>query len=141
MNEHLRELIDLYKQTKIANLRVFNFVICFVSVFSGAVELMRVFATEYRLPAVVTFFNTITYDIAFSIIMILLGICVVIFARLKTPYRITLFLLTCLWGYLAFSYLFRAIFVTINFNYVLIVPVIAQLLYMMKTSAFLDEVT
>ena len=138
MNEHLRELIDLYKQTKIANLRVFNFVICFVSVFSGAVELMRVF---YRLPAVVTFFNTITYDIAFSIIMILLGICVVIFARLKTPYRITLFLLTCLWGYLAFSYLFRAIFVTINFNYVLIVPVIAQLLYMMKTSAFLDEVT
>lgn len=138
MNEHLRELIDLYKQTKIANLRVFNFVICFVSVFSGAVELMRVF---YRLPAVVTFFNTITYDIAFSIIMILLGICVVIFARLKTPYRITLFLLTCLWGYLAFSYLFRAIFVTINFNYVLIVPVIAQLLYMMKTSAFIDEVT
>lgn len=134
---NLDELIKLYIETQRSNLKMFNFIMCYVSVMSGALELVRVLY-DNKIPNVVSFFNNVHTDVFFSILMIVLGISIVTLKNSSNVYRFFLFMLTCCWGWVAFSYLFSSMFVILNFKHVLVVPVIAQALYMMRMSVFID---
>lgn len=135
----LNELIRLYIETQRNNLKMLNYIMCYVSVLSGLIELLRI-TFDNQIPSVVSFFNNPKYDIYFSILMIALGLVIVIFSKNSKVYRCSLFILTCCWGWIAFSYFFSAMFVALNFKHVLVVPIIAQALYMMKMSVFLDGI-
>lgn len=134
---NLDELIKLYIETQRSSLKMFNFIMCYVSVMSGALELVRV-VYDNKIPNVVSFFNNVHTDVFFSILMIVLGISIVTLKNSSNVYRFFLFMLTCCWGWVAFSYLFSSMFVILNFKHVLVVPVIAQALYMMRMSVFID---
>lgn len=135
----LNELIRLYIETQRNNLKMLNYIMCYVSVMSGIIELVRI-TYNSQIPSVVSFFNNPKYDIYFSILMIILGFTIILFSKNSKVYRCSLFLLTCCWGWIAFSYLFSAMFVVLNFKHVLVVPIIAQALYMMRMSVFLDGI-
>ena len=137
-NKEISELVKLHRQSKLKILRVFNLITCYISVSSGIIEIIRVL-NENQTPSVISFFDDPFYDMIFSVLMIILGFLLILFQNKKNYYRIVIFLLTCLWGWIGFSYLFTSIFGLINYKYVLIIPVVTQLLYMMKTSVFIDE--
>ena len=134
---NLDELIKLYIETQRNNLKMLNFIMCYVSVMSGAIELIRA-TYDNKIPSVVSFFSNIHTNVFFSIMMIVLGISIVILRNSSNVYRFFLFILTCCWGWVAFSYLFSSMFVILNFKHVLVVPIIAQALYMMRMSVFID---
>lgn len=134
---NLDELIKLYIETQRSNLKMFNFIMCYVSVMSGAIELIRA-TYDNKIPSVVSFFSNVHTNVFFSIVMIVLGISITILRNSSNVYRFFLFMLTCCWGWVAFSYLFSSMFVILNFKHVLVVPVIAQALYMMRMSVFID---
>lgn len=134
---NLDELIKLYIETQRNNLKMLNFIMCYISVMSGAIELIRV-AYDNKIPSVVSFFSNVHTDVFFSILMIVLGISIVILKNSSNVYRFFLFILTCCWGWVAFSYLFSSMFVVLNFKHVLVVPIIAQALHMMQMSVFID---
>lgn len=134
---NLDELIKLYIETQNNNLKMLNFIMCYVSVISGVIELIRVMY-DNKIPSVVSFFSNTHTNVVFSIVMIVLGISITILKNSSNVYRFFLFILACCWGWVAFSYLFSSIFVILNFKHVLVVPVIAQALYMMRMSVFID---
>lgn len=134
---NLDELIKLYIETQRSNLKMLNFIMCYVSVMSGAIELIRV-TYDNKIPSVVSFFSNMHTNVFFSVMMIVLGISVVVLKNSSNIYRFFLFILTCCWGWVAFSYLFSSMFVVLNFKHVLVVPIIAQALYMMRMSVFID---
>lgn len=141
MNEQMMKLIASYRETQRNNLKMFNYVMAYISISSGLIEMFRMNTGRPHLPNVVSMFNDPIQNSIFSTILIILGFLIIIFQNKIKIYRVVLFLLTCLWGWVAFSYLFTAIFISLNFKHVLIVPIIAQLFYMMRTSAFIDEIT
>lgn len=134
---NLDELIKLYIETQKNNLKMLNFIMCYVSVMSGTMELIRVIY-DNKIPSVVSFFSNTYTDVLFSILMIVLGISVVVLKNSSNIYRFLLFILTCCWGWVAFSYLFSSMFVILNFKHVLVVPIIAQAPYMIQMSVFID---
>ena len=140
MNEQLLVLIESYRNTQQSNLKWLTWIMGYVSVSSGIIELIRL-TYNSQIPNVISFFSDPDRDIIFSIVMIILGLLIIFFIGKPKVYRALVFLLTCVWGWVGFSYLFSAIFITVNFKHILIVPILSQLMYMMKTSVFIDEIT
>ena len=140
MDKQLLNSLEQYRRSKLANLRMFNYTMAYVSISSGLIEIFRRLFNE-RLPVVVSFFAEKTSDIFFSILLIILGTLIIVFQNNRKAYRIVLFILTCVWAWIAFSYLFKSMLFAVNFKHVLLIPILSQLLYMMKSSVFIDEST
>lgn len=137
MNEKLNELIDKYRDSKISNLLMLTRVMSYATITCGIMEFIRTIH-EWDALMINPFFKNNEVDTAMSLCMIALGILLRLSFEKSTVYRKIILALICFWSYIAIFYLIDAIMGNNNLYFIIILPIISQLVYMMKASVFLD---
>ena len=137
MNDDFIKIIKSYRDSKIKSLRMFNWTVSFVTIAVGIISLLKDF--DKTKIAVVAFSVNKSFDILFSIIFILLGVLSLIYINKTKTYRKVIFLLTSFWLWVYLNQLILGLSETPNLKHILIIPIVVQLIYMMKASVFLDE--
>ena len=137
MNDDFTKIIKAYRDSKIKSLMMFNWTVSFVTIAVGTISLLKDF--DKTKIVVVTFSENKSFDILFSIIFILLGVLALIYINKTQTYRKVVFLLTVVWVWIYLNQLILGLSQTPNVKHILIIPIIVQLIYMMKVSVFLYE--
>lgn len=137
MNDDFIKIIKAYRDSKIESLRMFNWTVSFVTIAVGIISLLKDF--DKTKIVVVAFSVNKSFDILFSIIFILLGVLSLIYINKTKTYRKVIFLLTSFWLWVYLNQLILGLSETPNLKHILIIPIVVQLIYMMKASVFLDE--
>lgn len=137
MNDDFIKIIKAYRDSKIESLRMFNWTVSFVTIAVGIISLLKDF--DKTKIVVVAFSVNKSFDIIFSIIFILLGVLSLIYINKTKTYRKVIFLLTSFWLWVYLNQLILGLSETPNLKHILIIPIVVQLIYMMKASVFLDE--
>ena len=137
MNDDFIKIIKSYRDSKIKSLRMFNWTVSFVTIAVGIISLLKDF--DKTKIAVVAFSVNKSFDILFSIIFILLGVLSLIYINKTKTYRKVIFLLTSFWLWVYLNQLILGLSEIPNLKHILIIPIVVQLIYMMKASVFLDE--
>ena len=137
MNDDFIKIIKAYRDSKIKSLMMFNWTVSFVTIAVGIISLLKDF--DKTKIVVVTFSENKSFDILFSIIFILLGVLALIYINKTQTYRKVIFLLTLAWVWVYLNQLILGLSETPNVKHILIIPIVVQLIYMMKASVFLYE--
>lgn len=137
MNDDFIKIIKAYRDSKIESLRMFNWTVSFVTIAVGIISLLKDF--DKTKIVVIAFSVNKSFDILFSIIFILLGVLSLIYINKTKTYRKVIFLLTSVWLWVYLNQLILGLSETPNLKHILIIPIVVQLIYMMKASVFLDE--
>lgn len=137
MNDDFIKIIKAYRDSKIESLRMFNWTVSFVTIAVGIISLLKDF--DKTKIVVIAFSVNKSFDILFSIIFILLGVLSLIYINKTKTYRKVIFLLTSFWLWVYLNQLILGLSETPNLKHILIIPIVVQLIYMMKASVFLDE--
>ena len=137
MNDDFIKIIKSYRYSKIKSLRMFNWTVSFVTIAVGIISFLKDF--DKTKIVVVAFSVNKSFDILFSIIFILLGVLSLIYINKTKTYRKVIFLLTSFWLWVYLNQLILGLSETPNLKHILIIPIVVQLIYMMKASVFLDE--
>lgn len=137
MNDDFTKIIKAYRDSKIKSLIMFNWTVSFVTIAVGIISLLKDF--DKTKIVVVTFSENKSFDILFSIIFILLGVLALIYINKTQTYRKVIFLLTSAWVWVYLNQLILGLSETPNVKHILIIPIVVQLIYMMKASVFLYE--
>lgn len=138
MDKDFLKLVELYRDSKYETVLMFNWTISFVTIVTGGLELLKRF-NESRLTFLVLFNNSFI-DTIFSIILVLLGVLSLVFMNKMNIYKNIVFLLTVAWMWIYIGQLGYGLSLHPSLAHVLIIPIVMQLLYMMKASVFLDEI-
>lgn len=137
MNDDFLKIIKAYRDSKIKNLMMFNWTTSFVTIAVGIISLLKDFGMTKIV--VVTFSQNRSFDILFSLLFISLGVLAIMYINKTHTYRKVVFLLTTVWAWIYLNQLILGLSQTPNVKHILIIPIIVQLIYMMKVSAFLYE--
>ncbi len=137
MNDDFLKIIKAYRDSKIKNLRMFNWTVSFVTIVIGIISLLKDFINTKIV--VITFSENRNFDILFSLLFISLGVLAIVYINKIQTYRKVVFLLTVVWGWIYLNQLILGLSQTPNVKHILIIPIIVQLIYMMKVSVFLYE--
>lgn len=138
MDEDFLKLVELYRDSKYETVLMFNWTISFVTIVTGGLELLKRF-NESRLTLLVLFNNS-TVDTIFSILLVVLGVLSLVFMNKMNIYKNIVFLLTVAWMWIYIGQLGYGLSPYPSLTHILIIPIVVQLLYMMKASVFLDEI-
>lgn len=137
MNDDFLKIIKAYRDSKIESLMMFNWTVSFVTIAVGVISLLQDFGkTEI---VVITFSENKTFDILFSLLFISLGILAITYINKTQTYRKVVFLLTTVWVWIYLDQLIIGLSQTPSVKHILIIPIVVQLIYMMKASVFLYE--
>lgn len=137
MNDDFTKIIKAYRDSKIKSLMMFNWTVSFVTIAVGIISLLKDF--DKTKIVVVAFSENKSFDILFSIIFILLGVLALVYINKTQTYRKVIFLLTSAWVWVYLNQLILGLSETPNVKHILIIPIVVQLIYMMKASVFLYE--
>lgn len=137
MNDDLKKILKSYHNAGFESLTMFNWTISFVTIITGALELLRRYNKAGM--SVIIFSNNAIVDIIISCVFIVLGLAIVIFFNKTRIYRKVVYLLATVWIWVYFSQLADGLSQVPNLKHILILPIVIQLFYMMKASVFLDE--
>lgn len=137
MNDDFFKIIKAYRDSKIKSLMMFNLTVSFVTIVIGIISLLKDFINTKIV--VITFSENRIFDILFSLLFISLGVLAIVYINKTQIYRKVVFLLTIVWGWIYLNQLILGLSQTPNLKHILIIPIIVQLIYMMKESVFLDE--
>lgn len=137
MNDDFLKIIKAYRDSKIKNLMMFNWTTSFVTIAVGIISLLKDFGMTKIV--VVTFSENKSFDILFSLLFISLGVLAIMYINKTHTYRKVVFLLTAVWVWIYLNQLILGLSQTPNVKHILIIPIVVQLIYMMKVSAFLYE--
>lgn len=131
------KIIKAYRDSKIKSLMMFNWTVSFVTIVIGIISLLKDFINTKII--VITFSENRIFDILFSLLFISLGVLAIVYINKTQIYRKVVFLLTIVWGWIYLNQLILGLSQTPNLKHILIIPIIVQLIYMMKASVFLYE--
>lgn len=137
MNDDFLKIIKAYRDSKIESLMMFNWTVSFVTIAVGIISLLKDFGKTKII--VVNFSENRSFDILFSLLFISLGILAIVYINKTQTYRKVLFLLTSVWVWIYLNQLILGLSQTPNVKHILIIPIVVQLIYMMKASVFLYE--
>lgn len=137
MNDDFLKIIKAYRDSKIESLMMFNWTVAFVTIAVGIISLLKDFGKTKIV--VVTFSENKSLDILFSLLFISLGILAIVYINKTQTYRKVVFLLTTVWVWIYLNQLILGLSQTPNVKHILIIPIVVQLIYMMKASVFLYE--
>lgn len=137
MNDDFSKIIKAYRDSKIKSLMMFNWTVSFVTVVVGIISLLKDFVNTKVF--VITFSENRGFDILFSLLFISLGVLTIVYINKTQTYRKVLFLLTAVWVWIYLNQLILGLSQIPNVKHILIIPIIVQLIYMMKASVFLYE--
>ncbi|MDN6504842.1 MAG: hypothetical protein L0L22_00110 [Staphylococcus equorum] len=137
MNDDFFKIIKAYRDSKIKSLMMFNWTVSFVTIVIGIISLLKDFINTKIV--VITFSENRIFDILFSLLFISLGVLAIVYINKTQIYRKVVFLLTIVWGWIYLNQLILGLSQTPNLKHILIIPIIVQLIYMMKASVFLYE--
>ncbi|QGJ85029.1 hypothetical protein [Lactococcus phage P1048] len=137
MNDDFFKIIKAYRDSKIKSLMMFNWTVSFVTVVIGIISLLKDFINTKIV--VITFSENKGFDILFSLLFISLGVLAIVYINKTQTYRKVVFLLTVVWVWIYLNQLILGLSQTPNVKHILIIPIIVQLIYMMKASVFLYE--
>ena len=137
MNDDFLKIIKAYRDSKIKSLMMFNWTVSFVTIAVGIISLLKDFGKTKIV--VITFFENKGFDILFSLLFISLGVLAIVYIIKTQTYRKVVFLLTVVWVWIYLNQLILGLSQTPNVKHILIIPIIVQLIYMMKASVFLYE--
>lgn len=137
MNDDFLKIIKAYRDSKIKSLMMFNWTVSFVTIAVGIISLLKDFGKTKIV--VITFFENKGFDILFSLLFISLGVLAIVYINKTQTYRKVVFLLTVVWVWIYLNQLILGLSQTPNVKHILIIPIIVQLIYMMKASVFLYE--
>ena len=137
MNDDFIKIIKAYRDSKIESLRMFNWTVSFVTIAVGIISLLKDF--DKTKIVVITFSENRSFDILFSLLFISLGVLAIVYINKTQTYRKVVFLLTVVWVWIYLNQLILGLSETPNVKHILIIPIIVQLIYMMKASVFLYE--
>lgn len=137
MNDDFLKIIKAYRDSKIESLMMFNWTVAFVTIAVGTISLLKDFGKTKIV--VVTFSENKSLDILFSLLFISLGILAIVYINKTQTYRKVVFLLTTVWVWIYLNQLILGLSQTPNVKHILIIPIVVQLIYMMKASVFLYE--
>lgn len=137
MNDDFLKIIKAYRDSKIESLMMFNWTVSFVTIAVGIISLLKDFGRTKII--VVNFSENRSFDILFSLLFISLGILAIVYINKIQTYRKVLFLLTSVWVWIYLNQLILGLSQTPNVKHILIIPIVVQLIYMMKASVFLYE--
>lgn len=137
MNDDFLKIIKAYRDSKIESLMMFNWTVSFVTIAVGIISLLKDFGKTKII--VVNFSENRSFDILFSLLFISLGILAIVYINKTQTYRKVLFLLTSVWIWIYLNQLILGLSQTPNVKHILIIPIVVQLIYMMKASVFLYE--
>lgn len=137
MNDDFLKIIKVYRDSKIKSLMMFNWTVSFVTIAVGIISLLKDFGKTKIV--VITFSENKGFDILFSLLFISLGVLAIVYINKTQTYRKVVFLLTVVWVWIYLNQLILGLSQTPNVKHILIIPIIVQLIYMMKASVFLYE--
>ncbi|ARM67729.1 hypothetical protein LW81_159 [Lactococcus phage LW81] len=137
MNDDFSKIIKAYRDSKIKSLMMFNWTVSFVTVVVGIISLLKDFVNTKVF--VITFSENRIFDILFSLLFISLGVLAIVYINKTQTYRKVVSLLTVAWVWIYLNQLILGLSQTPNVKHILIIPIIVQLIYMMKASVFLYE--
>ena len=137
MNDDFIKIIKAYRDSKIKSLMMFNWTVSFVTIAVGIISLLKDFSKTKIV--VITFSENRSFDILFSLLFISLGVLAIVYINKTQTYRKVVFLLTVVWVWIYLNQLILGLSQTPNVKHILIIPIIVQLIYMMKASVFLYE--
>ena len=137
MNDDFLKIIKAYRDSKIKSLMMFNWTVSFVTIAIGIISLLKDFINTKIV--VITFSENRILDILFSLLFISLGVLAIVYINKTQIYRKVVFLLTVVWVWIYLNQLILGLSQTPNLKHILIIPIIVQLIYMMKASVFLYE--
>lgn len=137
MNDDFLKIIKAYRDSKIKSLTMFNWTVSFVTIAVGIISLLK--DSGKTKIVVITFFENKGFDILFSLLFISLGVIAIVYINKTQTYRKVVFLLTVVWVWIYLNQLILGLSQTPNVKHILIIPIIVQLIYMMKASVFLYE--
>lgn len=137
MNDDFLKIIKEYRDSKIKSLMMFNWTVSLVTIIVGVVSLLKDFFRTKII--VIAFSENRNFDILFSLLFISLGVLTIVYVNKTQIYKKVLFLLTAIWVWIYINQLILALSQTPNIKHILIIPIVVQLIYMMKASVFLYE--
>ena len=137
MNDDFLKIIKAYRDSKIKSLMMFNWTVSFVTIAVGIISLLKDFGKTKIV--VITFSENKSFDILFSLLFISLGVLAIVYINKTQTYRKVVFLLAVVWVWIYLNQLILGLSQTPNVKHILIIPIIVQLIYMMKASVFLYE--
>lgn len=137
MNDDCFRSIKAYRDSKIESLMMFNWIISFVTIVVGIISLLKDFVNTKVI--IITFSENRGFDILFSLLFISLGVLTIVYINKKQTYRKAIFLLTTVWVLIYLNQLILSLSQTPNVKHILIIPIVSQLIYIMKVSVFLYE--
>lgn len=137
MNDDCFKIIKAYRDSKIESLMMFNWIVSFVTIVVGVISLLKDFVNTKVI--VITFSENRGFDILFSLLFISLGVLTIVYINKIQTYRKVVFLLTAIWVWIYLNQLILGLSQTPNVKHILIIPIIVQLIYIMKASVFLYE--
>ncbi len=137
MNDDCFKIIKAYRDSKIESLMMFNWIVSFVTIVVGIISLLKDFVNTKVI--VITFSENRGFDILFSLFFISLGVLTIVYINKTQTYRKVVFLLTAIWVWIYLNQLILGLSQTPNVKHILIIPIVVQLIYIMKESVFLYE--
>lgn len=137
MNDDCFKIIKAYRDSKIESLMRFNWIVSFVTIVVGIISLLKDFVNTKVI--IITFSENRIFDILFSLLFISLGVLAIVYINKTQIYRKVVFLLTIVWGWIYLNQLILGLSQTPNVKHILIIPIVVQLIYIMKESVFLYE--
>lgn len=137
MNDDCFKIIKAYRDSKIESLMMFNWIVSFVTIVVGIISLLKDFVNTKVI--VITFSENRGFDILFSLLFISLGVLTIVCINKAQTYRKVVFLLTAIWVWIYLNQLILGLSQTPNVKHILIIPIVVQLIYIMKASVFLYE--
>lgn len=137
MNDDCFKSIKAYRDSKIESLMMLNWIVSFVTVAVGIISLLKDFVNTKVI--IITFSENRGFDILFSLLFISLGVLTIVYINKKQIYRKVVFLLITVWVWIYLNQLILSLSQTPNVKHILIIPIVAQLIYIMKVSVFLYE--
>ena len=137
MNDDCFKIIKAYRDSKIESLTMFNWIVSFVTIVVGIISLLKDFVNTKVI--VITFSENRGFDILFSLFFISLGVLTIVYINKTQTYRKVVFLLTAIWVWIYLNQLILGLSQTPNVKHILIIPIVVQLIYIMKESVFLYE--
>ncbi|ADM73693.1 hypothetical protein LaPh949_gp135 [Lactococcus phage 949] len=137
MNDDFLKIIKAYRDSKIKSLMMFNWTVSLATIVVGIISLLKDFGKTKIV--VVTLSENRSFDILFSLLFISLGVLAIVYINKTQIYRKVVFLLTVVWVWIYLNQLILGLSQTPNLKHILIIPIIVQLIYMMKASVFLYE--
>lgn len=137
MNDDCFKIIKAYRDSKIESLMMFNWIVSFVTIVVGIISLLKDFVNTKVI--VITFSENRGFDILFSLLFISLGVLTIVYINKAQTYRKVVFLLTAIWVWIYLNQLILGLSQTPNVKHILIIPIVVQLIYIMKASVFLYE--